>query len=65
MSTETLPTRLPEYIKEILPWAHGHQIKAITAFVAAILAKQTGCQAELAHAGEPGSGHQTPFASTA
>lgn len=48
MTTETPPTRLEEYIKEILPWAHGHQIKAITTFVAAILDKQTGCQAELA-----------------
>jgi hypothetical protein len=31
-----------------LPWAHGHQLKAITTFVAQILDKQTGCQAELA-----------------
>jgi len=31
-----------------LPWAHGHQRKAITTFVQAILDKQTGCQAELA-----------------
>src|SRR5262249_13154682 len=41
-------TRLQEYIKEILPWAHGHQIKVITTFVAAILDKQTGCQADMA-----------------
>lgn len=41
-------TRLMEYIKELLPWAHGHQLKAITTFVAAILDKQTGVQAELA-----------------
>jgi hypothetical protein len=41
-------TRLQEYITELLPWAHGHQIKAITTFVAAILDQQTGCQAELA-----------------
>ncbi len=41
-------TRLNEYIKEVLPWAHGHQIKAITTFVAAIIERQTGTQAELA-----------------
>jgi hypothetical protein len=35
-------------IRELLPWAHGHQLKAITTFVAAIIAKQAGCQAELA-----------------
>ena len=48
MTTDTLPTRLEDYIKELLPWAHGHQRKAITTFVAAIITKQTGCQAELA-----------------
>jgi hypothetical protein len=31
-----------------LPWAHGHQLKALTTFVAALFEKQTGCQAELA-----------------
>ncbi|MDQ3259030.1 MAG: transposase [Acidobacteriota bacterium] len=41
-------TRLMEYIKEVLPWAHGHQLKAFTTFVAAILDKQTGTQAALA-----------------
>lgn len=48
MTTDALPTRLVDYIRELLPWAHGHQLKAITTFVAAIIAKQTGCQAELA-----------------
>ncbi len=48
MTTDSLPTRLEDDIKELLPWAHGHQRKAITTFVAAIIAKQTGCQAELA-----------------
>jgi len=48
MTTESLPTRLENYIKELLPWAHGHQLKAITTFVAAIIDKQTGNQAELA-----------------
>jgi len=31
-----------------MPWAHGHQIKAITKFVLAIIDNQTGNQAELA-----------------
>ena len=49
MTTYDSPTtRLAEYIKEVLPWAHGHQLKAITTFVAAIIDKQTGIQAELA-----------------
>ena len=34
--------------KELLPWAHGHQLNAITDFVDALFDKQTGCQAELA-----------------
>ena len=33
----------------MLPWAHGHQRKAIGDFVAAIIAQQTACQAQLAH----------------
>jgi hypothetical protein len=32
----------------LLPLAHGHQVKSIATFVAAILEKQTGNQAELA-----------------
>ena len=48
MTKDSLPPRLAEYIKETLPWAHGHQRKAITTFVAAIFDKQTGCQAALA-----------------
>jgi hypothetical protein len=39
---------LTDYITEMLPWAHGHQIKAISAVVAAIIEKQTGNQAQLA-----------------
>jgi hypothetical protein len=39
---------LVDYITELLPWAHGHQIKGITAVVEAIIEKQTGNQAELA-----------------
>ena len=41
-------TRLKEYIADVLPWAHGHQLKGITTFVGAIIEKQTGNQAELA-----------------
>ena len=41
-------TRLRDYIAEVLPWAHGHQLKGITIFVNAIIEKQTGNQAELA-----------------
>src|SRR5437879_13208557 len=41
-------TRLKEYIAQMLPWAHGHQLKGITTFVGAIIEKQTGNQAELA-----------------
>jgi len=48
MSTQILSTRVEEFIKQMTPWAHGHQIKAITKFVLAIIEKQTGCQAELA-----------------
>src|SRR6266542_2377389 len=48
MTTEILTTRVEEFIKQIMPWAHGHQIKAITKFVLAIIDKQTGNQAELA-----------------
>jgi hypothetical protein len=32
----------------MLPWAHGHQRKGIRDFVQAIIAQQTGCQAQLA-----------------
>ena len=46
--TNSDPTRLQDYIKETLPWAHGHQVKALTAFVAAIFQEQTGRQAQLA-----------------
>jgi hypothetical protein len=47
-TTEIQPTRIGQYIKELLPWAHGHQLKSIATFVAAIIEKQTGNQAELA-----------------
>src|SRR5215510_560663 len=44
----SLPTRLRDYIAFLLPWAHGHQLKAISDFVAAIIEQQTACQAQLA-----------------
>src|SRR3989442_5656440 len=41
-------TRLNAYIAFMLPWAHGHQLKAIGDYVAAIIEQQTACQAQLA-----------------
>jgi hypothetical protein len=40
-------TRLAEYIANVLPWAHRHQLKGITTFVGAIIEQQSGNQAEL------------------
>jgi hypothetical protein len=55
MQKETIsPTELQEFIKKMMPQAHGHQIKAITKFVLAIIEKQTGNQADLAR----GQGNQ-------
>jgi hypothetical protein len=48
MNQESFSTPLQDYITEVLPWAHGHQIKAIMAYMAAIIDKQTGVQATLA-----------------
>jgi hypothetical protein len=48
MTTEIEPTRVEEFIKQMMPWAHGHQVKAIAKFVLAIIEKQTGNQAQLA-----------------
>jgi hypothetical protein len=47
-SKPRLFTEDTQFIKQIMPWAHGHQIKAISKLVLAIIDKQTGCQAELA-----------------
>ncbi len=41
-------TRITDYSKEMLPWAHPHQSKVLTTFVAAILDQQTGNQSQLA-----------------
>jgi hypothetical protein len=48
MTTSKSPTRLQDHIKDLLPRAHGHQLKSIATFVASILEKQIGNQAELA-----------------
>jgi Transposase DDE domain len=49
MRTQDSPTtRLDHYIEYMLPWAHGHQRKAIRDFVQALIDRQTGCQAQLA-----------------
>ena len=50
MNKNASATRLNEYITTLLPWAHGHQLNAISDFVAAIIDKQTGNQAALARA---------------
>ena len=42
MTTEIRPPHVEELIKHLTPWAHGHQTKAITKFVLAIIDKQTG-----------------------
>ena len=46
-SQDSATTRLDDYIVEMLPWAHGHQRKAIRDIVQAIIAQQTGCQAHV------------------
>lgn len=45
---DSTTTPLAEYIAATLPWAHGHQLKSITTFVAQIMDQQTGIQAQLA-----------------
>ena len=48
MTQHSLTTRLGEYISLVLPDAHGHQQKAITDFVLAVVMVQSCCQARLA-----------------
>src|SRR5262245_37882786 len=48
MNKDSNLTRIHDYIKATLPWAHGRQLNSLTTFVSAIFDKQTGCQAELA-----------------
>lgn len=47
-SQDSATTRLYDYITFMLPWAHGHQRKALGDFVTALIEQQTGCQAQLA-----------------
>lgn len=42
------PTRLAEYVSATMAGQHGHCRKAITDFVLALIAEQSGCQARLA-----------------
>ena len=44
----SLPTRLSDYIAFLWPRAHGHQLRAIGDFVAALMEPQTACQAPVA-----------------
>jgi hypothetical protein len=53
-SPDSATTRLDDSIVDMRPWAHGHQRKAIRAFVQAIIDRQTGCHAQLARS----FGHQ-------
>ena len=48
MTQHSLTTRLGEYISLVLPDAHGHQQKALTDFVLAVVMVQSCCQARLA-----------------
>jgi len=48
MNKDALATRLGEYISHVLPDAHGHQQKAVSDFVLALVTVQSCCQATLA-----------------
>jgi hypothetical protein len=48
MNQRSIPTRLREYISLVLPDAHGHQRKAASDFVLALVSVQSCCQATLA-----------------
>ena len=41
-------TRLTEFITKLYPWGHGHQIKAVVAFVSALLEARSCTQAKMA-----------------
>ena len=47
-SSATRVAEYSQYLRALLPWAHGHQLKGISLFVAQILDRQSGVQAELA-----------------
>src|SRR5918996_3539989 len=48
MTQHSFTTRLREYISLVLPDAHGHQQKAVSDFVRALVMVQSCCQATLA-----------------
>lgn len=48
MNKDALATRLGEYISRVLPDTHGHQQKAVSDFVMALVTVQSCCQATLA-----------------
>ena len=48
MNQRSITTRLREYISLVLPDAHGHQQKAVSDFVLALVTVQSCCQATLA-----------------
>lgn len=48
MTRNSVTTRLREYISQVLPNAHGHQQKAVSDFVLALVTVQSCCQAALA-----------------
>ncbi len=45
--TTPTPDELLAYLMDLLPGAHGHQLKALAFFILAILERQTGNQADL------------------
>ncbi len=48
MNKNALATRLGEYLSRVSPDAHGHQQKAVSDFVLALVSVQSCCQATLA-----------------
>src|SRR5215210_2176080 len=48
MKDQRLSTRLGQYIKQVLPDAHGHQHKAFVDFAAALVVAGSCCQASMA-----------------
>lgn len=51
-NTNSRTTRLTEFITALYPWAHGHQINGLVAFVGALLEIKSCTQAKLASAFE-------------
>ena len=47
MKTTDSIAPVTDYIRDVLPLAHGHQIKGLSDFIVAIIERQTGNQAEL------------------